>query len=446
MDGSISNVSCSFAVHSVEKPHRTENGALQASELSGTYTKPHPTSVSSARDDSPSTPLAGDSEQTYHRKYGYNPPKLDRTMTDVYGDELYNPNFVITSTSPPQSHSATSASSDVFSQRINAANHQHLSAVQSPGSSGSRARSPFQTSSPFSSSSSRGIVATRFPSAQCWSEREQKSETQNSHLGSTAEPETPKTISPRDAILEFNEAEADWVLPLFPHNSSTHDIDSLPKSMYTKQCDATYSLSTVANSQPRDLGGMPSQVLTGVQIPQQYPFIANPSASRDSPPRLSSSGASSVASGDNTPDCHRPTNTGADGGTYTCTYHGCSLRFDTPTTLQKHKREGHRQTQTLVSSRLEPRLMSNVLHSQAGPHRCDRINPSTGKSCNTVFSRPYDLTRHEDTIHNARKQKVRCNLCTDEKSFSRADALTRHYRVCHPDMEFPSKFRRKGGA
>jgi uncharacterized Zn-finger protein len=82
--------------------------------------------------------------------------------------------------------------------------------------------------------------------------------------------------------------------------------------------------------------------------------------------------------------------------------------------------------------------------TQAGPHRCDRINPSTGKPCDTVFSRPYDLTRHEDTIHNMRKEKVHCHICPDgEKTFSRADALTRHFRVCHPEVEFPGKHRRR---
>ena len=30
-------------------------------------------------------------------------------------------------------------------------------------------------------------------------------------------------------------------------------------------------------------------------------------------------------------------------GGYSCTYHGCQLRFETPAKLQKHKREGHRQ-------------------------------------------------------------------------------------------------------
>ncbi|XTI86071.1 hypothetical protein V2W45_1192783, partial [Cenococcum geophilum] len=55
------------------------------------------------------------------------------------------------------------------------------------------------------------------------------------------------------------------------------------------------------------------------------------------------------------------------------------------------------------------------------------------------------LTRHEDTIHNARKQKVRCALCIEEKTFSRNDALTRHTRVVHSEADFPGKHRRRGG-
>ncbi|KAH6888456.1 hypothetical protein B0T10DRAFT_488212 [Thelonectria olida] len=135
----------------------------------------------------------------------------------------------------------------------------------------------------------------------------------------------------------------------------------------------------------------------------------------------------------------RPIDTGAAVGTYTCTYYGCTLRFETPARLQKHKREGHRLKQA-TNNDSRPEL--NV-GTPAGPHRCDRINPSTGKPCNTIFSRPYDLTRHEDTIHHIRKQKVRCDFCTEEKTFSRADALTRHYRVCHPDVEYPGKHRRR---
>jgi uncharacterized Zn-finger protein len=186
-----------------------------------------------------------------------------------------------------------------------------------------------------------------------------------------------------------------------------------------------------------------SQLPSGIQVPQQYPFIAHPRLSHESSPRLSSAEASSIDSPASMP---KPSGAMADGGTYTCTYHGCTMRFETPALLQKHKREGHRQAQGLASPTRRPDGgVPASLMSQAGPHRCDRINPSTGKSCNTIFSRPYDLTRHEDTSHNARKMKVRCNLCTEEKTFSRADALTRHYRVCHPDVEFPGKHRRRGG-
>jgi len=135
----------------------------------------------------------------------------------------------------------------------------------------------------------------------------------------------------------------------------------------------------------------------------------------------------------------RPADTSSDSGTYSCTYHGCHLRFDTPAKLQKHKREGHRQTSPASAQSPNPALRN----SQAGPHRCDRINPSTGKPCNSIFSRPYDLTRHEDTIHNARKQKVRCHLCTEEKTFSRNDALTRHMRVVHPNVDWVGKQKRK---
>ncbi|KAG6037542.1 hypothetical protein E4U41_005008 [Claviceps citrina] len=448
MDGSIPHISYSIGTPFPETKIRTENGAPSTSEYSRSYTTSHSASATSSTGDASQAGEAGDLEQFHRRKYGdHSIPKLGRTMTDVYDDELYSPHFVITSTSSPQPHSAASAGSDVFSQRINAANHQHLSAVQSPGSIGSRARSPFRTKSPFSSTPPRGIAPPQFPTSQRWGEQDEKSQTRTPYLESALEPETPKTISPKDAILEFNEGETDWGLSLFSQTSLNPDVDGVSKSMHAAQADATYILPNGANKRT-GLEHLPSQVLTEIHVPQQYPSIAYPSGSRDSPPRLSSSGASSVASGGNTPtDCDRPTNTGADSGTYTCTYHGCTYRFDTPTMLQKHKREGHRQMQGLVSSRgHEPCFSSNMLNSQAGPHRCDRINPSTGKTCNTIFSRPYDLTRHEDTIHNARKQKVRCNLCTEEKTFSRADALTRHYRVCHPDMEFPGKSHRKRGA
>jgi hypothetical protein len=464
MDGTIPDLAYPVTVSGPGKKARIDRGLLPAHELAGTYARSHPASVaSSVGGDSPATPAPGEVDQNNRRRNGTiepitrhldasfadlstdnldypHVPRLDRTMTDVYGDELYNPNFTITSASSPQPHSVTSAGSDVFNQRINAANYQHLSATHSPASTASRARSPFRTESPFAATS-----AHQFNFAQHLKDNAHRP---GSQLESAGEPETPKTISPKDAVLEFNESETDGVFPLFPQDSSSFELDPLSKNVPPSdhQTGPYLGPSMVANphNSTQQLGYLPSQIPTGIHVPQQYPFIARPSTS--TPPRLSSSGASSVASGGNTPSSRaRPISTGAEGGTYTCTYHGCTMRFETPTLLQKHKREGHRQTQSLAMPRVEDMGMtSNLANTQAGPHRCDRINPSTGKPCHTVFSRPYDLTRHEDTIHNARKQKVRCNLCTEEKTFSRADALTRHYRVCHPDMELPGKSRRRG--
>ena len=114
---------------------------------------------------------------------------------------------------------------------------------------------------------------------------------------------------------------------------------------------------------------------------------------------------------------------------------------------QKHKRGLGRRAAAPSNAQSTPVASPNRPNAlkgrQSGPRRCDKISPSTGKPCNTGFSRTYDLTRHEDSIHNRHKKKPRCNLCTEEKTFSRADALTRHYRVCHPDLQLTIKRRRR---
>lgn len=151
-------------------------------------------------------------------------------------------------------------------------------------------------------------------------------------------------------------------------------------------------------------------------------------------------------------DCgiHTPNpETRSDDATYNCTYHECTLRFETPADLQQHKQDDHRNPTSRDGTGTTSEAQRN---SQVGPHKvrtsssislrsktdlnlnqCERINPSTGKPCDTIFSRPYDLTRHEDTIHNTRKQKVICHSCLGGKSFSRNDALIRHIRKVHPE-------------
>ncbi|KAI0998905.1 hypothetical protein K3495_g9291 [Podosphaera aphanis] len=149
------------------------------------------------------------------------------------------------------------------------------------------------------------------------------------------------------------------------------------------------------------------------------------------------------------PNIRKPEGTQADTGTYSCTYHGCPIRFESPLDLQRHKRECHRNPSAatiaagkigIIGGGMTSALQRN---SQAGPHKCTRTNPSTEKPCNVVFSRPYDLTRHEHSVHNTKKKKVRCPLCKEPKSFSRNDALTRHMRIVHPDAPIEKVLRRR---
>jgi len=300
---------------------------------------------------------------------------------------------------------------------------------------------------------------------------------------------TPKTISPKDVDLVYHENEDDSNMPLFPPQQQLRQSPTIYRqqpaipqeqaseldetasqnsyiSMATSRraSSSAFSTSSQVTQQHGNYNFAPPAVPGTVrQIPQQYPFVPQSrrqtsnlsNVSEEFPASLQSMESSSSEYGAEAPDNQKPANTSADTGTYTCTYHGCTLRFETPAKLQRHKREGHRNSAALIngsgagngsgSGNDENGGMTSAAlrNTQNGPHKCERINPSTGKPCNTIFSRPYDLTRHEDTIHNARKQKVRCHLCTEEKTFSRNDALTRHFRVCHPDHVDVQKSRRR---
>lgn len=481
-----SGAPCANSAMASQSRPKNDRSLLPPPEFPGSHSnRSRPVSVaSSVTSDSPLTPSGEPDEPERRRKTGklpqiaddyffttsYSPlfadaaftavPKLDRTMTDIYSDELYNPHFSSTLTSASPNQMPLSPNNEVFAQRLQAANVQHLSAVHSPVSAPSRDRSPFQHGSPLAPAPTQDFQTSMQSSHAAFKTAHQAREQAKAHntqalqqqLARSASIGTPQTISPKDALLEYT-PEGDSNLPLFPQQGSTqfdsnhlNDVSQTPQQFEGLRLDAS-SFGSFA----------PSQLPSNIQLPQHYPFMVPGSRQSDSTPMSNSSMARSrLGSADSArsdashvdSSVERPAATSAEGGTYTCTYHGCALRFETPALLQKHKREGHRQAHGLGGPRRPDSAgegMTSTLNGQAGPHKCERINPSTGKPCNTIFSRPYDLTRHEDTIHNARKQKVRCPMCTDEKTFSRADALTRHYRVCHPEVEFSGKHRRRAG-
>lgn len=412
---------------------------------------------------------------------GQSVPKLRRSLSNIYQDELYDPTLAQPATAPlpsthrtpvqPPSGSQSASprgggggSNEMFTQLLAAANNGHLSASDSP-SDASRERSPFQPTSEYAPNrmqsaaqmrQQRKAVADAYAYAQ--------------HQARASPQEEPKTISPKDAFLDASEVDStDYsAAMMFPPMTAvsagpmtgpvlgsqmaasrrpmaTGGVATLQRQGSSQRSSSTQQ-TPVSTSTPEFRAPLVSMESThsegGVEGGDEY---AAPLSSSSSQP----SSQASSSSGQRQP-LRRPSHTTADSGTYTCTYHNCSQRFETAAKLQKHKRDVHRPVSPNATGDDEekvhsPRTTAAMLaarNSQAGPHRCARINPGTGRPCNSVFSRPYDLTRHEDTIHNSRKHKVRCPFCAEEKTFSRADALTRHLRVVHPEKDVPGRRRR----
>jgi hypothetical protein len=458
-------------------------------------------SVSSYGHDSPATPHTAHGDD-FEDRFKVPPtdlrhttvPKFERTYTDVAIDNFYDPSTMVSQTqSIPQNKPANNASllspyrtapNDIVQRTLQAAQNARS---QSPSTSGSRGVSPFRQNSPFRQPSN-SFSSPRMRVGTAVQAREQKIEADAAYAMKqqmpSGEEAQPKTISPKDALLDYREAEDESKVPLFPEggaseyehqynggdqyrNVTQSSFDTTSGQSYRRESWATPQFSPnfsssaagptpptaaftfappaisgnmhglpFASSQYRTASGMmPSPSDPTPEFPAHLTSMES-SASEAGPENLSQSSEYGM---------QKPSSTTADSGTYSCTYHGCAQRFETPQKLQKHKREGHRNANaTTIASTMTSAAIAER-NSQAGPHKCERINPTTGKPCNTIFSRPYDLTRHEDTIHNARKQKVRCALCVEEKTFSRNDALTRHMRVVHPEIDFPGKHRRRGG-
>lgn len=348
---------------------------------------------------------------------GYQPTAaFQQSLQDVFPDQPAFQNPMAFQQMTPRMN-GQQAAQNMMMNRLQAARQDHLR-TSSPVTSNPRERSPFRQNSPL-------VMAESM-----------RAPTQRPQQQMPTLHKTRTSVSPKELMID------------------EHDVDDAGPPLFQDQTQQSY------RGQPQNISNWYTPSLAQeptVQIPQQYPFVSQQSQSRgqteqtpefpahlismestqdDGPSEPSSQQSQSQsrpALQSKSQPATRPADTSSDAGTYTCTYHGCTLRFETPAKLQKHKREGHRQHSPTHSQTIAER------NSQAGPHKCERINPSTGKPCNSIFSRPYDLTRHEDTIHNNRKMKVRCHLCTEEKTFSRNDALTRHMRVVHPDVEFTGK-------
>jgi len=468
-------------------------------------------SMSSHGNNTPTTPASAGTDmdpRAYGANMDYKPmngnPSLFRTeSSQAYQDELYQPSVAYSSVPATNKRNSgyLSPHRNLVTERLQTADAARSA---SPRSAVSRERSPFRAGSPLAPTAdwNHSPVETAANMRQQQKQAAEQAELE-AHQPALRR-EATKTISPKDALLDYNESEQQ---PLFQdsvpagykqHNggmetwnpnfagSTFGNMSAFPATQQPQM--SGFRATSADQDYQYDAGLLPPTSQAQGQIssaPYQAPTFAAPKVNLpDTNPTFPATLTSMESSvSDNVPPLSsqesfstpaappkRPDDTRANTGTYTCTYHGCTQRFGSFAELTKHKRESHRAVSQQLRESASPGgeedasaspsasarsstspeptsegMTSAALlarNSQAGPHKCTRINPSTNKPCNTIFSRPYDLTRHEDTIHNNRKQKVRCSMCREEKTFSRNDALTRHMRVVHPEVE---SFAKRGG-
>lgn len=402
--------------------------------------------------DMPATPIQSPSHANghvggpAHRKNTL--PKLSRTISDAVQDELFNPG-IAPGTARVHNEQGDTSQSSQFSTIFQQAQSQHAMARSTPTKPTVRGDSPFRADSPYHPGRTSQEVApspTRqssflpvggYPTARAQRERDMEHEAQALREKMQREYEDmqkdPKTISPKDAYIEYHEPEGDGV-----HGSlfdSQHE-DAYSQGTNSDALSSNGSYHSSLDDEEHDVKQESSQMNYNLPIfsnlsPQyQHQFLeANygwpaQRASHNTHDLMARSPLDDDYDSTMSGTLQRPDDMSANSGTYSCTVHGCTQRFPTASKMSKHRREAHRHGTPMNRD-------TSVRAQHQGPHRCTRINPTTGKPCNTIFSRPYDLTRHEDTIHNTAREKVRCEICKDEKTFSRHDALTRHKKVKH---------------
>ncbi|KAA8565885.1 hypothetical protein EYC84_009698 [Monilinia fructicola] len=374
-----------------------------------------PSLTTVASNDSPATPTSHEDErqQFAQGSSSRQMPKLTRTTTDAYDDELYlgYPNVSTPSPAHASARTSSAPANDIFAQRLQAANHQHLTSNKTKNRQHS-------------------LLVNNRPSNRVlhWRLRRHPS-THRAHLDQRHACDknrkqrmlTPKTISPKDVDFgvsrrgrckhsipfhpSHNMGSCQWLIVhnqpfLMSHRSRKichcHNRVMVVLATTRRESSSAYSTSSQSTSRQNQMAfNNTSQTPT---VSQHYSFV--PSTQRQTSNMSNVSNMSdmsldfpatmtSMESGNSEyspeQEIQRPSKTSANSGTYTCTYHGCTLRFDTPTKLQQHKKEGHRNSTSLINNlggenRGQMTSMAQKLNSQSGPHQCTQINPSTNKT------------------------------------------------------------------
>lgn len=357
------------------------------------------------------TPISGDEPvrtPTSGPKPAFRVPKFDRTYTDALEDELYDESSSTSQSVNSQKHGSRHATP---SFTFNTPNHFYMDKSVEQVTAEGRAEQPHQQQQSNQQQQGQSMHTNNpMPANLMYGQNDQSydplgNRQSSQRLSSTAVADSVRrlhvpnrtTVSPREAFLDYPDSADFRERTLFSKSASpysqSYDAPEVPShqgSDSNVSNEDDYSGSDVMdnsvsfNSVPFSMTDSHSNY-----HPASIP-ISSRSNSASTRKSAMLSGDLSVESSNSSDSEYDPNVTSARRGsrssgrlaplskTFSCS--DCGKRFDKAQPLQAHRRNSH-------GKGTGPPMLNSHRFSNTS-HRCDWVDPTNGKMCNTVFSRP----------------------------------------------------------
>ena len=355
-----------------------------------------------SNDESATTPTPG-------RKTAFRVPKFDRTYTDALEDELYDESTSASQSVNSQSHDSRRATPGFAFN--NASHFLYMDKNAGKVTTESRTEQPQHQPQPSTQrqecpSLKNGSTPTNLIYRQNDQSYDPLGNRQSSQrLSSTAVADSVRrlqvpnrtTVSPREAFLDYPDSADFREKTLFSKSASPYSQGHDAPEVHSHQG----SDSNVSNEDDYSGSEAPDNSASFNSVPysmtdshSHYHPTSVPISSRSNSASTRKSamlsGDVSVQSSNSSDSEYDPTTTSPRRGsrssgrtaplnkTFSCS--DCGKRFDKAQPLQAHRRNSHGKGNG-------PPTLNNHKFSHTS-HRCDWVDPNSGKMCNTVFSRP----------------------------------------------------------
>ena len=339
------------------------------------------------------------------RKSAFRVPKFDRTYTDALEDELYDESSSASRSANSQSHDPRNA---IPTFTFNNPSHFYMDKNAVPLNGEVRTEQPQRQQQQSTQRQQSQTMNTNnsVPGNLVYGRNGQSYNRQGSErLSSTAVADSVRrlqgpnrtTVSPRDAFLDYPDNADFRERTLFSKSSSPYsqgqdapEVPNLQGSDRSLSNEDDYSGSDVLDnsvsfsSVPYSMTDPRSNYhATSIPISSRSNSASTrKSATLTGDISIESSNSSDSEFDPNAVSAHRG---GRSSGrlaplskTFSCP--DCGKRFDKSQPLQMHRKSSHGKGTGPAA--LNTHKFSNT------SHRCDWVDPDTGKMCNTVFSRP----------------------------------------------------------